>query len=146
MVNQTTCLPAMISMITRLPTLSLRGRATNHGKLLMEGAYGQSIHTMLWLLTGQGDLVQTAMTSNMVDTKDSSMVDTNRRGAVMLVLALEVLPSLLHPVLTEVSCSCFSDPCSSGGSRSRSGGAGAEGALRHLVRARGSCSAGDQLH
>jgi hypothetical protein len=67
---------------------SPRGRATVHGKLLEEGAVSQSVHTMLWLLTGQGSI---------------ETVNLNRRGAIMTVLGLEAAPGLLHPVLPAVA-------------------------------------------
>ena len=37
---------------------SPRGRAYDKGKLLPHGARSQSIHTMLWLLTGEGSVDQ----------------------------------------------------------------------------------------
>ena len=67
---------------------SPRGRATAHGKLLESGVKSQSIHTMLWIITGGGSLEQT---------------ETNRRGASMFLLALEEEPDLIHPVLPAVA-------------------------------------------
>ena len=67
---------------------SPRGRATAHGKLLESGVKSQSIHTMLWIITGGGSLEQT---------------ETNRRGASMFLLALEEDPDLIHPVLPAVA-------------------------------------------
>ena len=67
---------------------SPRGRATAHGKLLEAGVKSQSTHTLVWILSGGGSLEQT---------------DTNRRGASMLLLALEEDPDLIHPVLPAVA-------------------------------------------
>ena len=50
------------------------GRAYQDGKLLEEGWSSQSIHSVLWLLTGEGDPEE---------------VNYSRKDCVMLILAME---------------------------------------------------------
>ena len=64
-----------------------RGRAYEAGKLLEKGASSQSIHSMLWLLTGQGD---------------EERINYGRKDVIMMILAMEAGLEL-PPVLFEVA-------------------------------------------
>ena len=64
-----------------------RGRAYESGKLLENGASSQSIHSMLWLLTGEGD---------------EERINYGRKDVIMLILAMEAGLEM-PPVLFEVA-------------------------------------------
>merc|ERR1719500_1906367 len=65
---------------------SPRGRAYEGGKLLEDGPISQSIHSILWLLTGKGD---------------REKINYSRKDCVMMILAMEAgldIPEVLFEV------------------------------------------------
>ena len=70
-----------------------RGRAYQDGKLLEKGASSQSIHSILWLLTGEGD---------------HDRVNYGRKDVIMMILAMEAGLEI-PPVLFEVAEALKSD-------------------------------------
>ena len=70
-----------------------RGRAYQDGKLLERGASSQSIHSILWLLTGEGD---------------HDRVNYGRKDVIMMILAMEAGLEI-PPVLFEVAEALKSD-------------------------------------